>query len=155
MKTREYALLFAISLVMFYSMFAILSPINPSSGGAASIGGVLGGTSSATGCSGQVQLSFFPETVQVSNRVSALVSGLQNCDGKIVFVRQQTTSDQSLMCSCVVNTGNGCGCSFTVPLNSCAYRNYMGQIDMNGNGNYNDAGETSLANLPVNSCPQV
>ena len=156
MKTREYALLFTISLVMFYSMFAILSPINIGTSTGGTVGSVLGGTAATGGqCSGQVQLSFFPDTVQVGNRVSALISGVQNCNNNVVFVRQQTDSGQQLMCSCVINTGNGCGCSFTVPLNSCAFRNYLAQIDMNGNGNYNDAGESSLANLPVNNCPHV
>lgn len=154
MKTREYAILFAVSLVLFYSMLAILSPINTGTGGTPSIGGVLGGTSGGA-CSGQVQLSFFPASVQVGNRVSALVSGVQNCNGKVVFVRQQLDSDQKLMCSCVVATGNGCGCSFNIPLNSCAFQNYLAQVDMNGNGDYNDAGETALATLPVNNCPNV
>jgi len=155
MKTREYVLLFAVSLVMFYSMFTILSPLN-TQGGAATIGGVIGGSSSTSGsCSGQVQLAFFPDTVQIGNRVSALVSGVQNCNGKVAFIRQQDSADQQLMCSCVINTGNGCGCSFTLPQNSCAFRNYLAQVDMNGNGDYNGAGETALGTLPVSNCPNV
>jgi len=153
MKTRDYALLFAVSLVLFYSMLAILSPINVGPAGTPSIGGVIGGTSS--GCSGEVKLSFFPDTIDLGARVTALISGVQNCNGKVAFVRQQLDTNQQLMCSCVIATGNGCGCSFTIPLNSCAFRNYLAQVDISGNGDYNDPGETSLATLPVTICPGV
>jgi len=153
MKTTEYALLFAVSLVLFYSMLAILSPIKLGTSGTPSIGSVAGGGSG--GCSGNVQFSFFPDSVEVGNHVSALVSGVQNCNGKVAFVRQQLDTSQQLMCSCIINTGNGCGCSFTIPLNSCNFKTYLAQVDMNGNGNYNDPGESALATLPVNNCPNV
>jgi len=156
MKTREYVLLFAVSLVLFYSMLAILSPIQPAgSSGAGTIGSALGGSAQSGSCSGQIQISFFPESVQVGNRVSALISGVQSCNGKVAFVRQQLAGDQQLMCSCVIATGNGCGCAFTVPLNSCSYTAYQAQADLDGNGNYNDAGENAIASLPVSNCPNV
>jgi len=157
MKNQEYALLFVVSFVAFYAMLAVLSPVITDQSGAPVIGGI-GTTGTGTGsgeCGGDVKLSFFPESVELGARMSAIISGMENCNAKVVFVRQQIDNDQELKCSCVVATGNGCGCSFEVPLNSCAFNNYYAQVDMNGNGDYNDAGETSTTKAPVSNCPVI
>jgi len=153
MKNKEYTLLFIISFVAFYAVLSILAPINMTGGGPATIGGV-GNSESAT-CSGSVQLSFFPEQIELGSRMSAIVSGLENCNGKVIFVRQLINNDLQLQCSCVVATGNGCGCSFAVPSNSCLYNNYYSQIDMNGNGDYNDVGETTVTTASIVNCPLI
>jgi hypothetical protein len=154
MKNKEYTILFIISFVAFYAVLSILAPINLSGGGGtATIGGV-DGTQTDT-CTGSIKLSFFPEQIETGTRMSAIISGLENCNGKVVFVRQQINNDLQLQCSCVVATGNGCGCSFAVPTNSCLYSQYYAQVDMNGNGNYNDVGETDVATATISNCPLV
>lgn len=152
---REYALVFVISLVVFYTVLSLLGSFIPlpGLGGSTIIAGVTGGSSGA--CSGNLKLSFFPDTVDVGTKASALMSGLQNCNGKVIFVREQVGNDLVLKCSCVVATGNGCGCAFTVDRSVCSNQNFYAQVDTNSNGNYNDAGETAVASMNLNGCQLV
>jgi len=153
MNNKEYVLLFIISFVAFYSVLSILSPITNMGGGTGTIGGTVGGQ--ANTCGGSIKLSFFPDSIELGARMSAIVSGLENCNGKVVFIRQQINNDLQLQCSCIVSTGNGCGCSFSVPTNACLYNNYYAQADMDGNGDYNGAGETSVVTASISNCPLV
>ena len=158
MSNKDYALLFVISFVAFFSILNILSPVTTFPGGTPVIGGAgsTSGTDSSSRCSGSVQLSFFPESVDYGGRASAIMSGLENCNDKVVFVKQQIDADQDLKCSCVVATGNGCGCAFAIDSEqACSFSTYYAYVDMNANGDYNDQGETSTAALPVTSCPIV
>lgn len=149
-KNREYALLFVISLVVFYTVLSLLGPFVPFFSSSSSITG--GALSTSTGCSGTVKLSFFPEVVDVNTRASAIISGLDNCYGKVVFVREQIGNDMVLQCSCVVATGNGCGCAFPVDYSPCSNPSFYAQVDLNGNGDYNDAGETAVVRMAINGC---
>lgn len=153
MKTRDYAILFAVSLAVFYTVLSLLGPFLPFPGGSSIVASV--GSSTSAACSGNLKLSFFPDTATVGSRASAILSGLSNCNGKVAFVRQQVGTDFLLKCSCVVATGNGCGCAFSVDPSLCTNRNFYAQIDMNGNGNYNDAGETIVSQISVSGCTPV
>lgn len=156
MGNREYVLLFVISLVAFYTALSILGPLIPNSGFSSStiVGSVAGGSSSGS-CSGNLQLNFFPSTPDVGTRTTAIISGLGNCNGKVVFVRQQEPSGFVLKCSCVVSTGNGCGCAFQADSSVCSYNSFSAQVDMNGDGSYNDAGETATGTLNLNGCQPI
>lgn len=157
MGNREYAILFVVSLVAFYTVLSLLGPfagLPTSSSSNSIIAGVSGGGSSA-GCSGNVKLSFFPDTADVGLRASAIISGLSNCNGKVVFVREPVGNNFVLKCSCVVATGNGCGCSFSVDNSACRNNNFYAQVDMNANGDYNGAGETAAATMAINGCQIV
>ena len=151
MGRKEYIILFVISVVVFYTVLGLLGPfVGLPSSGQPIIAGVV---SSGTGeCSGNIKLSFFPDTVDVGTRAAAIISGLQNCNGKVIFVREQVGSDIVLKCSCVVQTGNGCGCAFPVDSSVCSSPNFYAQVDMNANGNYNDAGETDVSEMSLNGC---
>lgn len=155
MGNKEYALLFVISLVVFYTVLSLLTPFTPFQPSSTVVAGVGSGSSGSGSCSGNIQLSFFPDVLDVGGRTSALVSGLQNCNGKVVFLREQFSNDQVLKCTCIVETGNGCGCSFTVENSVCLNKDFYAQIDMNGNGNYNDAGETAIASMNLSGCQLV
>lgn len=155
MGNKEYALLFVISLVMFYTVLSVLNPGIPFVNNGPSVVGSAGGEAGSSACSGNIQLSFFPAAADMGTRESAIVSGIQNCNGKIVFVRQQVGGNYILRCSCIVATGNGCGCSFSIDNSMCNSNTFTAQIDMNGNGSYNDAGEVSYTNLNVNACAPV
>lgn len=155
MKTvsnKEYVLLFFVSLVVFYTVLSLLGSFIPlpAFSGSTITGGVL--SSSSAVCSGDLRLSFFPDTSDIGSRASALISGLENCNDKVVFVRQQVGTDIVLRCSCVVATGNGCGCTFPVDYSACSNPNFYAQVDMDGNGDYNGQGETSVAALIANGC---
>jgi len=156
MGKREYVLLFAISLVAFYTVLSMIGPLVPNSGisGSTVVGSVASGSGSGV-CSGNIQLNFFPATPDVGTRASAIVSGLNNCNDKVVFVRQQTASGLTLKCSCVVSTGNGCGCSFNANGSICNSNTFYAQVDMNGDGSYNDAGESAVGTLNINGCQPV
>jgi hypothetical protein len=146
-KNREYVLLFVLSLVVFYTVLSLLGPFVPFFSSSSSItGGVL---STSTGCSGTVKLSFFPDVVDTNTRVSAILSGVDNCYGKVVFVREQIGTDMVLKCSCVIATGNGCGCAFPVGNYPCSNPNFYAQVDLNSNGDYNDQGETAVVTMPM------
>jgi hypothetical protein len=153
MKTKDYAILFAVSLAVFYTVLSLLGPFLPIPGGSTIVASA--GTSSSGTCSGNLKLSFFPDTTDVGSRASAILSGLNNCNGKVIFVREQVNNDFRLKCSCVVSTGNGCGCAFSVDSSVCANTNFYSQVDMNGNGNYNDPGETTVSQINVNGCTLV
>lgn len=151
MGRKEYAILFVISLVVFYTVLGLLGPFVGLPGGQPITAGVVGSGNSGA-CSGNVRLSFFPDTVDVGTRVSAIITGIQNCNGKVVFVREQVGNDINLKCSCVVATGNGCGCSFPVDNSVCSNANFYAQVDMNSNSNYNDVGETAVTQMNLNGC---
>jgi hypothetical protein len=151
MGRKEYVILFVVSIVVFYTVLGLLGPFVGLPGASQPItAGVVG--SGSSGCSGDVIVSFFPDTVDVGTRASAIITGIQNCNSKVVFVREQVGTDFVLKCSCVVQTGNGCGCSFPVGSSACSSPTFYAQIDMNGNGDYNDAGETSVAQMNLNGC---
>jgi hypothetical protein len=150
MGRKEYIILFVISVVVFYTVLGLLGPFVGLPSGQPITAGVVGGGSSR--CSGNIKLSFFPDAVDVGTRASAIISGIQNCNNKVVFVREQVGSDIVLKCSCVVQTENGCGCAFPVDSSVCSSPNFYAQVDMNGNGDYNDAGETAVATMSLNGC---
>jgi len=152
MKNREYVLLFFVSLVVFYTVLSLLGPFVPlpSFAGPIVTGGVNGGNSDV--CSGNIKLSFFPDVVDVKTKASAIISGLKNCNDRVVFVREQVGSDLVLKCSCVVVTGNGCGCAFPVDYQTCANRDFYAQVDLDNNGDYNSQGETAVATMTLNGC---
>lgn len=152
MGKKEYAILFVISLVVFYTVLGLLGPFVGLPGSSQPIIAGVVGSSSSGGCSGDVKLSFFPDIVDVGSRASAIISGIQNCNAKVIFVREQVGHDIPLKCSCVVQTGNGCGCSFTVDTSICSNSNFYAQVDMNANGDYNDAGETTVTAMNLNGC---
>jgi hypothetical protein len=151
-KNREYVLLFFVSLLVFYTVLNLLGPFIPLPGfqGTVVTGGVVPGNSGT--CFGEVKLSFFPDVVDVGTRASAIISGLNNCYGKLVFVREELANNLVLKCSCVVATGNGCGCAFPVDYTVCSNRNFYAQVDLNGNGDYNDQGETVVVSMDINGC---
>jgi len=149
-KNREYALLFIVSLVVFYTVLNLLGPFVPLPFSSGSITG--GALSTSTECSGAVKLSFFPDVVDVGTRASAIISGVENCYGKVIFVRENVGNNLVLKCSCVIATGNGCGCAFTADSLVCSNKDFVAQVDMNGNGDYNSEGETTVATMNMNSC---
>ena len=151
MKNREYVLLFVVSLLVFYTVLNLLGPFVPLpvSSGSVITGGVPGNSGT---CSGQIKLSFFPDVVDVGTRASAIISGIENCYGKVVFIRELVGNNLVLKCSCVIATGNGCGCAFTAENSVCSNRNFYAQVDMNGNSDYNDQGETSAAIMTLAGC---
>lgn len=145
---KEYVILFVISVVVFYTVLGLLGPFVGLPGTSQPItAGVVGSV-----CSGDVKLSFFPDTVDVGTRASAIITGIENCNSKVVFVREQVGTNFVLKCSCVVQTGNGCGCAFPVDGSVCSNSNFYAQIDMNSNGDYNDAGETTVTQMNLNGC---
>jgi hypothetical protein len=155
MRNSEYVLLFFVSLLVFYTVLSLLGPFIPlpSLSGTLVSGGLSGGSS--LGCSGNIKLSFFPDVVDVQSRASALVSGISNCNDKVVFIREKVGDDLVLKCSCDVATGNGCGCSFPVDYATCSSPQFYAQVDMDGNGDYNGAGETVVTNMNLNGCSIV
>lgn len=90
-------------------------------------------------CQGYVRLVIWPTFAPPSSYVSPSVYGLEFCDGKIVYFKQDSCSGLQLS-SCTV-AGSGCeGNSFSVPQSSGAYT-YYACIDKNGNNNFDDMGE--------------
>ncbi|MCD6371690.1 MAG: hypothetical protein J7L39_03160 [Candidatus Aenigmarchaeota archaeon] len=97
-------------------------------------------------CSGSISLTLSPSSTSPSSTVTASVSGLSNCNGKTVYIRENSCSGTSVT-SCSVS-GSGCSSDFNAPPTQGTY-SYYACIDKNENGNYDDRGEYDSATLIV------
>ncbi len=98
-------------------------------------------------CSGPVSLSLFPSPVVRNGEVTPSASNLSNCQNKQVIFKDSSLSQVS---NCTIGSdGLGCtGAAFTVPSSQGNYT-YYAYIDINGNGNYLNIGDSSSAALQV------
>lgn len=99
-------------------------------------------------CSGNLELSLSPNVIYthqtVYTPISAVISGLNYCDVKVVNILR----DFYNICHCTVS-GSGCSCDFSAPGSAGTYT-YTGVIDMNDNSLV-DTGETDDTILTVKS----
>lgn len=96
------------------------------------------------GCLGSVALNLNPNPSAPSSKVTASVSGLSDCDGKIAYVESS-----KLECNCSI-LGSGCSCSFIAPASPGDY-SYCAKVDKNNDGDFDEPGEVDCENLIVQS----
>ncbi len=97
-------------------------------------------TSAPAVCSGDVVLTLSKNQVTTSESFKATVSGLSSCDGRNVYIWQESTRSTQGWISCSVS---GSGCSVDIKSPSVSNKTYITKaaIDRNQNGNYADSGE--------------
>ena len=98
-------------------------------------------TTSPPSCSGSVSLSLNPDPATPGSTVTATASGLSNCNGKTVYIRDGACSGTTKG-SCTVS-GSGCSDSFNGG-GSCSplsQPTYYACIDKNGDNDFSDSGE--------------
>jgi len=99
-------------------------------------------------CSGYSSLFFSSNPVSVNSLVQAYVSGLSNCNGKTIYIKDDGGCNfGKTICSCV-SSSTGCSCVFTSPSKEGDYT-YYACIDKNNDGDFSDAGESTSAILRV------
>ena len=99
-------------------------------------------------CSGSISLSLSPNPAQPSSTITASTSGLSNCDGKTIYIKDyQGCSSGTTICSCT-SGDSGCSCQFTAPSSEGDYT-YFACIDKNGDDDFSDSGESDSVVLTV------
>ena len=98
-------------------------------------------------CSGSVALSL----EKYGNISTARISGLSNCDGKIVYLRQDNCTG-STVGNCSVS-GAGCWISFSTPAAIGNYT-YSACVDKDANGSYT-SGESTSSVLTVSPAEEI
>ncbi|MGB9675267.1 MAG: NEW3 domain-containing protein, partial [Candidatus Nanoarchaeia archaeon] len=105
-------------------------------------------------CSGAVNLTFEPSPASVGTRVTAIINGLSNCQGKEVRLVNGTNCSKDLVGNTTIGSaGNGANINFTAPNISGTY-NYTACVDMNGDGNWTN-NENKTVSLNVVECLAV
>ncbi len=100
-------------------------------------------------CSGPISLTFNPNPVNytTNKNVTAISSGLSNCDEINVTVKDVPCEySYGAKCTCLTY-GSGCSCQFPTP-SIGGYYTYYACLDMNQNGKY-DNGEYGTKQLQV------
>lgn len=147
MASKHLPMIFSILVLAFISVTLLIEiTLNPTGGPIiAGIAGITG----ETGCAGSPSVILIPNIVAAGEQVTAEFSGFSSCYGKIVFLRHQTVdnNDLELSCSCVLEDGNQCSCAFAAPSYLCSSNIFYAQIDKNGNGDFNDLGESNIIRL--------
>ena len=108
---------------------------------------IMGKTTDTEVCSGAVQLNLNPSTIQSNGLVEGATSGLRFCNGKTVWIKEDSCTTSRYKCNCKVS-GDGCVCSFNAPSTSKKYT-YYACVDNNGDGDYSDSGERNSDELIV------
>jgi hypothetical protein len=99
-------------------------------------------------CSGYSSLFFSSNPVSVNSLVQAHVSGLSNCNGKTIYIKDDKGCNfGKTICSCI-SSSTGCSCLFTSPSKEGDYT-YYACIDKNNDGDFSDEGESTSAILRV------
>lgn len=101
-------------------------------------------------CSGSVQLTLNPYSVNPGGTFQAIVSGLSNCGGTVYIKDYQGCVSGQTLATCQVS-GSGCSASLTAPSNPGTYR-YYACFDMNLDGQYT-SGEYDYKDLTVTTGP--
>ncbi len=99
-------------------------------------------------CSGNIILALNPSSVQPSGIVTFSASGLANCNGKLINLRQNSCSGTQIN-SCT-SQAQGCSGTFNAPSPTGTY-NYFACIDKNNDNDFTDFGESALANIIVST----
>ncbi len=100
-------------------------------------------------CSGPIFLTLNPNPVNytINKTVTAISSGLNNCNGRNITVKDVPCDYwYGTKCSCSASNG-GCPCAFPTP-NPGGYYTYYACLDMNQNGKY-ETGEKDTETLNV------
>lgn len=97
-------------------------------------------------CTGTIVLTLNPNPVNISQTVTASLSGLQGCSGKTAYVRALSCSG-TIKCSAVIS-GSGGSCTFTSPEIDGSYT-YFACIDKDENGQTTESGERAYVTLTV------
>jgi hypothetical protein len=101
-------------------------------------------------CSGSVQLTLNPSSVNPGGTFQAIISGLSNCGGTAYIKDYQGCTFGQTLATCQVS-GSGCSVSLTAPSNAGTYR-YYACFDMNLDGQYT-SGEYDYKDLTVTTGP--
>ena len=111
----------------------ILVGYDPTHGSSYRIPHIVG--SGGTPCSGSVTLNLSPNPVWIGKRVTATISGLSNCTGKIATVSPKKYPSVT-SCKCEVFF-SGCSCSFSTPIVPGDYV-YYAKVDLNQDENLDE-----------------
>jgi len=101
-------------------------------------------------CSGSVQLTLNPSSVNPGGTFQAIISGLSNCGGTAYIKDYRGCTSGETLATCQVS-GSGCSVSLTAPSNPGTYR-YYACFDINLDGLYT-TGEYDYKDLTVTTGP--
>jgi len=101
-------------------------------------------------CSGSVQLTLNPSSVNPGGTFQAIISGLSNCGGTAYIKDYGGCTSGQTLATCQVS-GSGCSVSLTAPSNPGTYR-YYACFDINLDGLYT-TGEYDYKDLTVTTGP--
>jgi|GEM_PF-2482417 len=106
-------------------------------------------TFSVLQCTGSVLLNI-PSTVTRNLPATAEITGLTNCNGKQIYLRQNNCQGQNVAAP-VASGSSGANITFTAPSTPASYT-YAACIDKDGNNDYTGAGEFATKTFTVVSC---